>query len=513
MPQHQAASGQFDRTMNPADGVGSLKNGPRTHPAHAEGAWCITMPTGTAKMEIPGNMRGGGFDSDMMDGSPRSPSVSQIIDERPLGRFQRKTITLCALVVVLDGFDTQSIGFLVPYIADDLTIPLSAFGPVLAAGLLGLMIAAMATGPIADRYGRKWTVMVSTLTFATFAIATARSTSLSELLVFRFLTGLGLGGALPNVIALASEYAPRRLLRTLVSALSGGMAVGALVAGLASSVMIPRWGWRAVLYLGGALPILLALLLFKGLPESVRFLTVRGRDPARIARILGQISPELANGPTVPPPASITIQAAGTPVARLFTEGRARFTILLWIVFFMNLLTLYFIISWLPALLRQSGMESSAGVTAISLFSVAGFAGAVLEGPLISRGNAHKMLLAQFIASATLVASMALITSSSAIMAITFLLGLCVNGVQAGLNAICAGFYPTAIRSTGLGWALAVGRIGSVVGPWLAGVLLTNAWTPRQIFLAGAVPATCGALAIVLASIGGAPVRGLAEEQ
>ena len=448
-----------------------------------------------------------------MDGSNRSPSVSEIIDERPLGRFQRKTITPCALVVVLDGFDTQSIGFLVPYIADDLSIPLSAFGPVLAAGLLGLMIGAMATGPIADRYGRRWTVIVSTLTFATFAIATAFSTSSSELLVFRFLTGLGLGGALPNVIALASEYAPRRLLRTLVSALSGGMAVGALVAGLASSVLIPRWGWQSVLYLGGALPILLALFLFKGLPESVRFLTIHGRDPVRVARILGQISPELGSGPVVPPPALATRQAAGTPVAHLFTEGRAHFTVVLWVVFFMNLLTLYFIISWLPALLRQSGLEASAGVTAISLFSVAGFIGAMLEGPLISRGNAHKILLAQFIASAALVASMAFINSYAAIMAITFLLGACVNGVRAGLNAIGAGFYPTVIRSTGLGWALAVGRIGSIAGPWLAGMLLANAWRPRQIFLAGAVPAACGALAIVLASIGGPPIRGLAEEQ
>ena len=403
---------------------------------------------------------------------------------------------------MLDGFDAQSIGFLVPYISERLNIPLRAFGPVLAAGLLGLMLVAMATGPIADRWGRKGTVIVSTLTFATFAIATARATSFSQLVVFRFLTGLGLGGALPNVIALASEYTPRRMLRTFVSMLSGGMAVGALVAGVSSSVMIPHWGWQSVLYLGGVIPIGLVLILIKGLPESVRFLTIRTKDARQISKIMGCISDEAADTPIAPPIIS-KAQADGIPVKHLFTEGRARVTVLLWILFFMSLLTLYFIISWLPALLRQSGMASSAGVTAISLFSVAGFTGAVLEGTLINRGNAQRILLVQLLLSAGLIASLAFSTASYAsIMAITFALGCCVQGVQAGLNAIAAGFYPTTIRSTGVGWALAVGRIGSIVGPLLAGVLLTRLWTPQQIFLAGAVPAACAALAVVVTGPG-----------
>lgn len=448
----------------------------------------------------------------MVDRPLRTLTISEIIDERPLSTFQVRTLILCALVVILDGFDTQSIGFLVPYISDGLHIPLSAFGPVLAAGLVGLMLAAMATGPIADRFGRKWTVIVSTATFAIFAIATANSVSLSQLVVFRFLTGLGLGGALPNVIALASEYAPRRMLRTLVSALSGGMAVGALVAGLASSVMIPRWGWRSVLYLGGALPIGVALILIKGLPESVRFLTIRGRDPRRIARIITRISPAAAETSILVPNRSTTSHGAGIPVSNLFTDGRARFTLVLWMVFFMSLLTLYFIVSWLPALLRQSGLPASAGVTAISLFSVGGFIGAVLEGPLITRGNAARILLVQFIVSAAGIASMGFTASYAAIMGITFMLGFCVQGVQAGLNAIAAGFYPTAIRSTGVGWALAVGRIGSIVGPLMAGALLASAWTPQQIFLVGAIPAMCAALAIVLAGTGQVMVPVLAPE-
>jgi len=178
-------------------------------------------------------------------------TVSEIIDQRPLSRFQISTIALCSLVLVLDGFDTQCIGFLAPSIADTLRIPLRAFGPVFAAGLFGLMIAAMTAGPIADRWGRKWPVVLSTLTFATFALLTARATSFDQLVILRFLTGLGLGGAMPNVVAVTSEYAPKRLLPVFVSMIFCGMPLGALLGGLVSSVMVPRWGWQSVFYVGG----------------------------------------------------------------------------------------------------------------------------------------------------------------------------------------------------------------------------------------------------------------------
>ena len=207
-----------------------------------------------------------------------------LIDQTTVSRFQARTIALCGIVLLLDGFDTQAMGFLVPPIADDFHVPLSTFGPVLAAGLVGLMVASMASGPIADRWGRRWAIVGSTIVFGVFSLFTARATSLNELVVFRFLTGLGLGGAMPNVVALATEYAPKRLQAVLVSMIFCGMGGGALIAGLAASVMLSRWGWQSVLYLGGALPLALAVVLMALLPESIRFLTVRGADPGRVPR-------------------------------------------------------------------------------------------------------------------------------------------------------------------------------------------------------------------------------------
>ncbi len=436
----------------------------------------------------------------MPDAGMRALTVSEIIDQRPLSRFQISTIALCGLVLLLDGFDTQCIGFLAPSISENLAIPLRNFGPVFSAGLIGLMIAAMAMGPMADRWGRKWPVVLSALTFAIFALLTARAVSLEQLILFRFLTGLGLGGAMPNVVALTSEYSPKRLQAVFVGALFCGMPLGALVGGLASSEMIPLWGWRSVFYLGGILPLGIAIVLVKALPESVRFLTASGKNPGAISKIMSKIAPEISAAELdLSPPAAERADAnKGLPVRHLFTEERAAGTLLLWIPFFMNLLILYFIVNWLPGLLRQSGFAVTAGVTAVSLFSLGGIVGALAEGRVMNSCGAYATLLTQFAISAALIGSLAFLTHSFAIMmAVTFALGLAIQGAQAGLNALAAGFYPTTVRSTGVGWALGVGRVGSIVGPAIGGMLLGMGWTPQRIFLAGMAPALCASIAIL----------------
>ncbi|OFW07648.1 MAG: hypothetical protein A3I61_17840 [Acidobacteria bacterium RIFCSPLOWO2_02_FULL_68_18] len=423
----------------------------------------------------------------------RQLTVNDIIDSRPVSRLQLTAIVLCSLVLLLDGFDTQAMGFLVPPIADEMGIPLSAFGPVLSAGLFGLMIGAMSAGPIADRWGRRWAIIVSALVFGSFSLLTPRADTIGELVTLRLLTGLGLGGAMPNAVALASEYAPKRLQAYLVPGIFAGMAGGAVLASLVGGALIPEWGWRSVFYVGGILPIALALLLVKVLPESVRFLTATGGDPRQIAAILRKIAPDLGEVP--PGPASSP--PPGVPVTQLFTEGRTLGTLLLWIPFFMNLLILYFILSWLPSLLRQAGMPVSAGVTAVMTFSIGGIVGAIVQGPLMKVTGVFPAMIAEFAASLGLVLlASAIFANFQLMMTVTFILGVSVQGAQAGLNVLSAMYYPTVIRSTGVGWALGIGRIGSIVGPLVGGFMLSMQWTPQQIFMAGAVPAVCAGAAI-----------------
>jgi MFS transporter, AAHS family, 4-hydroxybenzoate transporter len=425
-------------------------------------------------------------------------NVGALIDERPLSSFQILVVTLCGLIMVLDGFDALCMGFLAPAIADDLGIPLPGFGPIFAASLFGLLLAAFASGPIADRWGRKWVIVISTLTFASFTIMTARATSLEELVLWRFLTGLGLGGAMSNVVALASEYLPKRRQLTFVTALFCGMPMGSLVGSLLSSMIIPLWGWRSVLYLGGFLPLIVAILSIKLLPESIRFLAVQRADIREITLIMRRIAPELRESPLVLSAASDE-RPKRLPIKHLFTEGRAIGTLLLWIPFFMNLLIIYFIVSWLPGLLRQTGMSIVAGVMAMSIFSVGGIIGSLVQGPLLSGSCARWVLPIEFATSAVLIALLAFAGDSFALMLVLALvLGLCVSGAQAGLNALAASFYPTAIRATGVGWASGIGRIGSIIGPTLGGALLSMQWTPRQIFLAATLPALGAATAAVM---------------
>lgn len=428
----------------------------------------------------------------------RPVTISEVVDARPLSRLQVWIFVLCGVVAILDGFDTQSMGFLAPPIADSLHIEVSSFGPVFAAALIGLMTGSLMMGPIADRWGRKWPLVASTLMFAGFAALTGRAASFDQLLVLRFLTGLGLGGAMPNTVAIASEYAPRRLESIVVAALFTGMPLGALIAGGVASVLIPLWGWPSVFYAGGLIPFIIALFVIGKLPESAQFLVISGAKSDRIWQIVARIAPDL----TESAPCTFIAQERmrkGVAVKYLFTEGRATRTILLWIPYFMNLLILYFIMSWLPAILRESAMPFSAGVLAIALFSLGGALGSICQGLLMDRYGAFQILLAEFIISTLFIASIAYFPISYAfVMPVAFLLGWCVQSAQSGLNVLAAEFYPTSIHSTGIGWALGVGRVGSIVGPVLGGIMLTLQWNVHEIFLAGTLPAllSVGALLI-----------------
>jgi MFS transporter, AAHS family, 4-hydroxybenzoate transporter len=426
-------------------------------------------------------------------------SVSDLIDRRAMSAFQVWTVLLCGFVLVLDGFDAQVIGFLTPSIAKTTRIPVHSFGPILSASLVGLMVATMAAGPIADRWGRRWPVIISAFGFGVFSLLTARATTFSELLGLRFLTGLGLGAAMPNVVALASEYIPRKKLSLFVTLLFVGMPVGSVVCGLVSSALLPLWGWRSVFVVGGVLPLAMSAVLVAVLPESVQFLAARGDDPQRVRKILARISPELAATPVDFKSLTREKTSTGMPVKYLFTDGRAVGTVLLWLPNFMNLLLLYFLRSWLPALLTEAGMSISAGVTATTFLSFGGIMGCLAEGPLINATGPYLTLLVEFGLAGVFVGALALITGSlPLVIAVSFILGVLITGAQSGLNALAASFYPTTIRSTGVGWALGVGRIGSIVGPLVAGMLLSKGWTPKDILLAGAASGLFGWLVILL---------------
>src|SRR6201996_5711877 len=429
--------------------------------------------------------------------------VVEFIDAQPVGGFQLKLLATCAAVLFLDGFDTQAIGYVAPALAKEWHLTKAALGPVFSAGLFGLMIGALAFGPLADRIGRRKIIIFSTLAFGLFTFATAFISDVNSLLAVRFLTGLGLGGAMPNAVAMTSEFNPRRRRATMVMIMFCGFSVGAALGGFLAAALIPQFGWRSVFIVGGAVPLVLVPILAMRLPESVRFLVLTGRAQSRVAELLGVIGPNagitaatrfVVHEPALP----------GVPVLHLFRNNRALATLLLWVVFFMSLLDIYFLSNWLPTVLHDLGASVSEAAIIGSMLQVGGIVGTFALGSIIDRFSFRALALVYFIAVFAVGAIGQLGHSVVLVTLAIFVAGFCVVGGQIAANALAAAFYPTAVRATGVGWALGIGRVGSIVGPLVGGILLSQKWSAAEVFVTAAGAALWGALgARGLSGLGG----------
>lgn len=421
--------------------------------------------------------------------------IQELIDTRPVGRPQVRLLLTCAAVLFADGFDTQAIGYVAPAIARDWSLPRGALGPVFSASLVGLMLGALIFGPLADRIGRKRIIVLSTVAFGLGTLATLLATDTASLIAIRFLTGLGLGGAMPNSVAMTAEYSPHRRRATMVMIMFCGFSVGAALGGLIAAALIPAFGWRSVFLVGGVVPLVLAPVLAWTLPESVRFLALRGRAAnGRIGAILARMYP----GERFAPGTRFVAHEAvlpGLPVLHLFRERRATTTLLLWVVFFMSLLDLYFLSNWLPTVLNDLGASDSIAAAVGSMLQVGGVFGTFILGHFIDRFSFRALGLVYLLASGAIVGIGYSSHSIPLAAAAIFAAGFCIVGGQIASNALAATFYPTSIRATGVGWSLGVGRVGSIVGPLVGGTLLAMHFATQSLFTAAAAPAVVAAAA------------------
>ena len=425
-------------------------------------------------------------------------NVNDTIDRHPIAAYQIGVLVLCMLAAAIDGYDTQAIGFTAPAIAQAFNLPREVFGPVFSAGLVGAAVGALSFGPLADRFGRKRFMVAAVIIFGVFSLLTAQATTLSEFLAFRFCAGLGLGGAVPSFLALGGEFAPASKRGVFVAIAFAAFPFGGLIGALTSSYVIPHFGWQSVFYIGGAAPLLFAIVLVIWLPESLRFLIARNIRLDEVRSTLMRIAPG-----KIPPDAQLVAapepEREGMPVKHLFTEGRAAKTVLVWVAFFTCFMVLVTVTAWTPTVLRSVGFSISAGALIIGLNNAGSVCASAISGFLVDRFGPYKTLVPGFILGGICLAAFGQATSSVALLAVaSTLAGFFVGGTGTGLIALTAGLYPTTVRSTGIGWGMGMGRIGQVFGPLGAGFLVGWGAGPGGVFYAAAVPCFVGALFVAL---------------
>jgi AAHS family 4-hydroxybenzoate transporter-like MFS transporter len=421
-------------------------------------------------------------------------NINRTIDNGRLRPFHWGVFLLCGLCLLMDGFDLQAIGFVAPAVTREWHVQSGDMRTIFSAALVGVLIGSLLLSALADRIGRRPVLIGATLYFAIFSFLTARVTSPEQLLYIRFLAGIGLGGIMPNAMALVGEYSPARSRVMSMLVVSNGFTLGAAFGGPIAAWMIPHYGWRSVFYLGAIAPLFVFVLEYLFLPESLQFLVLRGADKSKVAKWLRRVEPALECDDSTT--FSVTDEKkSGVPLLQLLREGRTAGTTLLWIVNFMNLLNLYFLSTYLPLVLRDSGFANDVAVLSASVLQVGGVIGTLVLSAFIRKFGFNAVLSLSFIIASV---SIAAIGQPALPVAIVFLFvfaaGFGVPGSQAGLNAFSATYYPADLRATGVGAGLGIGRIGSILGPYIAGTLLLHHWTAHDLFLAAAVPALLSAV-------------------
>jgi|RhiMethySRZTD1v2_1073278.scaffolds.fasta_scaffold358371_2 AAHS family 4-hydroxybenzoate transporter-like MFS transporter len=370
---------------------------------------------------------------------------------------------LCAATMFTEGYDAQFMGSVVPGIAAEWGVPAGALWPTLSAGLVGLMLGAFFIAPLADNFGRRRLIIYSVGIFGVLTIASVFATNITEMAILRLLTGLGLGGAMANTTALTAEFSPPHRRALYVATMFCTFSLGASFGGLVSAALMDDYGWKAIFLICGIMAVLLLPALIRYLPESL-----------------------------IKEDAKLTI-----PFGKLFTDRRARFTVLIWVVFFANLMELYIITSWLPTALRDKGLDLAWANIAVATVQLGGVGSAFFLAWLVDRYGPRFVLPFAFLTAVLSVATLGL-SGSSLVLVLLASIGVGVGtvGAQNCNNGIAAKFYPTEIRATGVGWALAVGRVGSIIGPAVGGLLLATG--PDAIFVFAMIPPLVAAAAYLV---------------
>jgi AAHS family 4-hydroxybenzoate transporter-like MFS transporter len=423
--------------------------------------------------------------------------VSHFLDEHGVGAFQVKLIFWSILIALIDGYDIGAIAFAAPHLIAAWHVPPKALGLVLSASNIGVLFGSQIFGWVGDNYGRKTALIATNLLFGVFTLAAAYATDLTQLSWLRFFAGLGIGGVIPNVVAINAESAPRKFRATLAIIAVGTVPMGGALAGFASAALVPTFGWPILFQIGGIVPIVIALAAIIGLPESIKYMTLHESQRSKMVALLAAIRPDYR----VPPNARFVIedekQFPSSNPKYLFHDGLAVITPLTWLIFAFNLMGYFFLISWTPTLMSAAHATPTIAALSGAALQVGGTVGALTLCWWLQR---HRFLAIAilFVIAVPIVSSIGFagLNSPTTLLVATFFAGALVLGIQSGINVVGAMIYPTSLRANGSGWQLGIGRLGAIAGPFLGALFV--GLPVEQLYIWSALPFAAGAVVTFL---------------
>jgi AAHS family 4-hydroxybenzoate transporter-like MFS transporter len=419
--------------------------------------------------------------------------VSRLLDERGLSSFQIKLLVWSFFLVLIDGYDIGAIAFAAPHLVKAWGVQPQALGPVFSASLIGILFGSAVFGWVGDRYGRKPALISANLLFGAFTLWAAYAASLDEMFWLRLIAGIGIGGVIPNVVAINAESAPRKLRATLAILAVGCVPLGGAIPGIISAVFVPTHGWPILFQVGGVIPLVIGVAAIFGLPESIKYMALHESQRERMAKAIVEIRPDFKMPPNVRFVVEDEQQFPGFSPAYLFRQGLQAITPLVWLIFALNLMGYFFLLSWTPTLMTALKLEPSTAALAGASIQVGGTVGSLLLCGWLQRKRFLAIAI-MFVLAVPVVGSIGFagLTSKAALLTATFFAGFLVLGIQSGINVVGAMIYPTSLRSNGSGWQLGLGRIGSIVGPMLGAQLV--GLPVQNLYMWSAVPFAFGAV-------------------
>jgi MFS transporter, AAHS family, 4-hydroxybenzoate transporter len=431
-------------------------------------------------------------------------NISRLVDTTRLRPFHLWLTAWCLLAMMADGFDLLNASIAGPALIKEWGISRASLGPVFSASLVGFFVGAPFFGYLGDRFGRRMAIITSLILVGVTTWACAWTTNLQDLLWLRFLSGLGLGGVLPNVIALSAEFTPKRLRATVLVVIAMGISLGGMIPGIVGVTLMPTYGWPVIFVVGGIVPLVVGLGMMFAIPDSIKFMVLRGGHDEAVARLARKLDPTLTIEPGtrfVLDHAEGSAKTRGSPLA-LFRHGWAAVTALVWLIFVLNLMANNLMNAWLPMIVQSSGHSAAQGAYAGSLYQLGGTIGGLCMGILIDRFGLKVLVAAFALAVPVLIFAGTPGISDSLLLAMAFFSGCVIIGMQTALNASAGMIYPTDLRANGVGYALGVGRVGSIAGPLLGSLLTRLEMPPAAFFYVTAIgPLLCAGSCVVLLNV------------